>query len=124
MYSSMNAPILLRQNLVCIILTTMKTVRSDITPDKLEELAREFDTERERQFLSPPPSEKRRHDSLVRQIKRRRGRPRIGKGAKRVQITVEGALLKSVDRFARARGISRSELISQGLRLAMAKKSA
>lgn len=120
MYESMNAPFLLRQNLVCIILTTMKTVRSEI---KLEELAREFDPERERQFLSPPPSEKRRHDSLVRQIKRRRGRPRIGKGAKRVQITVEGALLKSVDRFARARGISRSELISQGLRLAMARKS-
>jgi hypothetical protein len=44
----------------------------------------EFDEEREPAFLPAPEEEKRRHDKLVRKIKRRRGRPRVGSGDRRL----------------------------------------
>ncbi len=91
---------------------------------ELARAARDFDTEREPRFLKPPAGEKRRHDALLRTIKRRRGRPRIGAGAERVQIPVERSLLSRADSFARANGLSRSELIAEGLRLAIRRKSA
>ena len=52
--------------------------------------------------------------------KLRRGRPKIGKGAKRVLVTIERGLLKEADSFAKRRGISRAALISKGLRSIMA----
>ena len=47
--------------------------------------------------------------------KARLGRPPIGKGAKRVLITVERGLLKRADSFARQHGMNRSELIATAL---------
>jgi hypothetical protein len=47
------------------------------------------------------------------------GRPKIGKGAKVVSISVEASLLKSADAYAKREGIGRTELFVQGLRLAM-----
>lgn len=95
-----------------------------MTPKELAAATRQFDVGTDPRFLKPPPEEKRRHDSAMRRIKRRRGRPRVGVGSSRVQITLEGSLLKQADQFARARGISRSELIADGLLLAMRRKSA
>jgi hypothetical protein len=46
----------------------------------------------------------------------RRGRPRVGKGAVRVFISVEAGLLEKADAFAQKRGVTRSQLIAQGLR--------
>ena len=46
---------------------------------------------------------------------RRRGRPRVGAGAKMVAVTIERNLLKHADAAARKQGISRSELIARGL---------
>ena len=43
------------------------------------------------------------------------GRPRIGRGAKRVLITVERGLLQRADSYARKHGLNRSELIAKGL---------
>ena len=61
---------------------------------------------------------------LWQRAKRKRpGRPRIGKGAKRVLITVEAGLLKRADAFARQKGISRSQLISHGLQSVMRDKA-
>lgn len=102
----------------------MKKLYAKMSYAELVRATREFDTEREPRFLKPPAAEKRRHDALVRKIKRRRGRPRVGAGAERLQITVERSLLSRADRFARAQGLSRSELIAHGLLLAMARKSA
>ncbi|HEY8751661.1 MAG TPA: hypothetical protein VIM11_27010 [Tepidisphaeraceae bacterium] len=48
--------------------------------------------------------------------KARIGRPRVGRGAKRVLITVEGALLKRADAYAKQHGLNRSELIARGLK--------
>lgn len=47
--------------------------------------------------------------------KARAGRPRVGRGAKRVLITVEGGLLKRADAYAKRHGLNRSELIAKGI---------
>jgi hypothetical protein len=46
----------------------------------------------------------------------KRGRPRIGRGARRVLITVERGLLSRADSYAKNNGMSRSELIAHGLK--------
>jgi hypothetical protein len=102
-------------------------VKKPYTRMNAKELARathEFDAEREPAFLPPPEEEKRRHDKLVRKIKRGRGRPRVGSGARRVQITMERSLLSDADRFARSHGLSRSELIARCLKSVVSRKSA
>src|SRR4051812_9952191 len=73
-------------------------------------------------FLKPPA----KLAAAERRVRRGRGRPVIGKGAKRVTFTVERALLTEANAFAKSRKMSRSELIALGLRLAMrgAKRSA
>lgn len=50
-----------------------------------------------------------------RAAKRGRGRPRVGKGAAKLYISMERGLLKRADAFARRAGISRSELIARGV---------
>jgi hypothetical protein len=47
------------------------------------------------------------------------GRPKVGKGARVVSISVEADLLKSADAYARRLGIGRTELFVQGLRAVM-----
>ena len=71
-------------------------------------------------FRKAPPGEKRRHDLILRRAKRRVGRPMIGGGAERIQVTVERKLLAEADELARRKHVSRSALIAQGLRLALA----
>ena len=51
---------------------------------------------------------------------RRRGRPRKGKGTKVISLSIETDLLRQAERIARSRGISRSELLSRGLRAIIA----
>lgn len=102
-----------------------QTKHSRMTGDELARTTRAFDRPGgEPAFLPAPAAEQRRHDALIRKIKRRRGRPRVGEGAMRVQITMERSLLDKADRFARAQGLSRSELISRCLTPMLAKRSA
>ncbi len=54
---------------------------------------------------------------------RLRGRPKVGKGAKRVMVSVERGLLKKADGYAKAKGLSRSELIGAALRGVLGKAS-
>jgi hypothetical protein len=54
---------------------------------------------------------------------RRRGRPRIGKGARKIHITLERDLIKQADRLARQKGMGRSELISRALMAALGRKA-
>ena len=45
------------------------------------------------------------------------GRPKLGRnGTRQISITVEADLLNQADVFARAAGMNRSQVISQGLR--------
>lgn len=52
-------------------------------------------------------------------VKKKLGRPKVGKGARVVSVSVEKALLDSADAFAKREGIGRTELFVRGLRLAM-----
>jgi hypothetical protein len=54
---------------------------------------------------------------------RRRGRPRIGKGAQKIHITLERGLVKQADRFARQNGWGRSELIARALAAVISRKA-
>jgi len=44
------------------------------------------------------------------------GRPRVGAGAKRINITVEKTLLDKADAYARRYGLSRAAVVAQGLK--------
>ena len=49
---------------------------------------------------------------LWEQAKRGRGRPRVGKGARKISVSLESDLLKRADAAAKKRGMNRSELIA------------
>jgi hypothetical protein len=52
-------------------------------------------------------------NATQRAVERRlRGRPKIGAGAKKVSISLEGRLLKMTDAVAKKEGINRSQLIA------------
>jgi hypothetical protein len=44
------------------------------------------------------------------------GRPRIGAGAKRINLTVEKNLLSKVDAYGRKHGLSRAAVVAEGLK--------
>ncbi len=46
----------------------------------------------------------------------RGGRPRIGAGAKRINVTVEPNLLNTTDRYARRHGLTRAALVAEALK--------
>ena len=50
-----------------------------------------------------------------RRAKRKRGRPRLGSGAKVISVSVERRLLKQCDALAKRLGVSRATLIARGL---------
>lgn len=56
-------------------------------------------------------AQKRQHERIL-----GRGRPRIGLGSQRTQLTFERGLLQTMDRFAKLRGLTRSRLVSDALR--------
>ena len=51
-----------------------------------------------------------------RRFQAKAGRPRVGKGAKTISLTVERTLLKQADAFAKKHGITRARLIAQCLK--------
>jgi hypothetical protein len=64
-----------------------------------------------------------RDKALWEAAKRGRGRPPKPAGTKvrRVNLTFDPALLAKMNAYARAKGISRAELVARGVELAMAK---
>ena len=51
-----------------------------------------------------------------RRAKRKMGRPIVGKGSRRLMITMERGLLSEADALARQKKLSRSQLIAQSVR--------
>lgn len=51
---------------------------------------------------------------------RKGGRPPIGAGAKRINITVEQTLLRHADAYARQKGLSRAAVVAEGLKRLLA----
>lgn len=88
-----------------------------MTAEQMAQATSEYDKEDVQPRFGRPPAKLREAERLV-----RRGRPVIGKGAQRVTITVERALLDEANRYARSRKLTRSELIALGLRMVMGHK--
>jgi len=84
--------------------------------EEKERIYRELDTESadDRVARSRPlnPRERRQW----RRFKAKMGRPKVGKGAKTISLTVENGLLKEADAYAKRHKISRAQLVAQGLR--------
>lgn len=77
-------------------------------------------------FPSKPlrKSDKERHRlarARGRAVARAAGRPRVGKGAKIVPVSIERGLLKEADSFAKRHKLKRSQMVAEGLRLVMQK---
>lgn len=68
----------------------------------------------------PEADEQARLDQVMTRL-RSRGRPRIGKGAKRVLVTIERDLLARADKFARKNGYTRAALIAHALHSVMSR---
>ncbi|HEV3256649.1 MAG TPA: hypothetical protein VG013_07220 [Gemmataceae bacterium] len=81
------------------------------TADLDKEVAK-FDQEFIAETGQPLTDEESVHDQRAR---RKRGRPRVGSGVKRVLITIESSLLRRSDVYANQHGLSRSALIARGL---------
>ncbi len=54
---------------------------------------------------------------------RKRGRPRVGAGAKTISVTIERRLLTETDRRAKALKLSRAQLIAAGLRAVLGSRT-
>ncbi len=70
--------------------------------------------ERHSRALTPAERE------LWKKAKRSLGRPKRGRGAKPVNITVERGLLERADAYAERHGLTRSQVVARGLVLAIA----
>ena len=53
-----------------------------------------------------------------------RGRPRVGKGAERINISIEREMLEKADALASREGVNRSELIARGLAMLLKQQPA
>jgi hypothetical protein len=91
----------------------------EMTATELAKATGDFD--REGTILQTGPLTRKMKSRWVKAAKR--GRPRMGKGSKRVLISMEKGLLQRTDKLARRRGIGRSELIAEGLKTLFAKAS-
>ena len=61
-----------------------------------------------------------RMQKLWEKAKRKGGRPRVGRGATRVLISIERGLLEDADALARDQKITRSQLFSRGVKAVLA----
>jgi hypothetical protein len=77
----------------------------------------EFDQELVAETFAPPPAEAR---AQWEQARRKPGRPRKGRGAKVISVSVEEELLARSDALAKRMGVSRAGLIARGLRAVLA----
>jgi len=92
---------------------TRKKPYHKMTAAELADATKEFEKDTpldENELLSPELKAK-----WERARRARPGRPRVGKGARAVLVTIERGLLARADAFAAAKGMSRSELIARGL---------
>jgi hypothetical protein len=86
---------------------------------ELAEATKEFDQEFIADKARPMTPTERAEERRA----RRRGRPRIGKGAQKIHITLERGLVKEADRAAKLRGMGRSEFIARALVTVIGRKA-
>src|SRR5216684_2781289 len=73
----------------------------------------EAETPEQRLARAKPLNAKQR--KTWRSIKKKLGRPRIGKGSQPISVTLEKDLLKRADAYAKQHGLKRAEMIAHGL---------
>lgn len=88
-----------------------------MTPGKLRSETAEFDGEMVVTKSKPLTAEER---VWWERVRRRPGRPRRGRGAKVVSVSIEQELLARSDALAKNLGISRALLIERGLKAVLA----
>ncbi len=94
---------------------------SSKTPDERAKATDEFDQEFVVDtFHSMSPADR----IAWNRLKRKRGRPRVGKGAKVIAVSLEKGLLAQCDRLAKKKGVSRASLIARGLKRVIAAEKA
>lgn len=86
-------------------------------PDsETDRIVREIEAESPEQRLARSRPLNARERVLWQRCKRKAGRPKIGRGTTNVSVSLEKSLLREADRYARRHGMSRSQLIAQGVR--------
>lgn len=97
----------------------------DALPDsEKERVYQEIDRASPGQLLAESRPLNARDRAVWRRIKRRLGRPKIGKGVKVVSVSLEKDLLRRADALAKRQGISRAKLISRGLEQQLGREDA
>jgi hypothetical protein len=86
-------------------------------PEELEAATAKFDRELVAEESRPLNAEER---LLWRKARRKPGRPRVGRGARVISVSVERDLLVRSDALAQRLGISRASLVARGLRAVLA----
>jgi hypothetical protein len=89
-----------------------------MTARDLDEDVAKFDQEFIIETGKPLTLKERRTDQKA---KSKRGRPRVGAGARRVLVSIEASLLRRLDDYAEKHGLTRSVLIARGLEVLLAK---
>jgi hypothetical protein len=90
---------------------------TEMTAGELEAATAEFDKEFVVDMFEEPDAEA---VATMERARKKPGRPRKGKGAKVISVSVEKSLLDRCDELAKERGVSRASLISRGLRAILA----
>lgn len=90
---------------------------ADMSAAELHAATAEFDDDMVAAKAKPLTAEER---AWWRRVRRSPGRPRRGRGAKVVSVSVEQELLARSDALARQLGISRALLIERGLKAVLA----
>jgi hypothetical protein len=105
----------------------MMTVRkrpkqhSDITPKELAKATAKFDRELIIDESTEPTAQQK---AQWQRAKRKRGRPKIGKGVRLISVSIEQGLLERTDQLARRLKVQRTKLIARGLEAILNKEVA
>jgi hypothetical protein len=100
---------------------------SEMNTRELAEATRELDKEFSGEGWKPLTARDKalfKRSAAKAAAKAARGRPRIGKGAERINISIERQMLKKADALAKREGVKRSELIARGLAMLLKRQSA
>jgi hypothetical protein len=93
----------------------------EMTTAELAEATKEFDRPISAKRGRPLNETERAQE---RRFRAKLGRPKQGKGAKVISVTMERGLLLRTDAFAKRLGLNRAQLIAQSLEQAMRRKTA
>ncbi len=85
---------------------------ASMTTEELARATREFD----RPMPGPPDKPPTPARKAPRRKARKTGRPKVGRGAATVAVSIERGLLKEADALARRRNVGRSQLFVAALR--------